>query len=162
MCVFFLTRLTAGCLRGDCRVILTWCFFSSQLSTCFSLVVRSCAAMLDEKVSSFTCTGAVETTQSVTARSVEYWSYCDGSAGLQRNYSLHRLMGPRFKNHFDWIPNYLVISSCSFRSEVVSERLICTLDRTTEGRYTSEASVVKVLLNVYYLRLTPIQIWFVG
>lgn len=60
MFVDFLTRLPLGSVRLDRRVILTWCFFSSQLSTCFSLVVRSWAAMPDEKVSSFTCTGAVE------------------------------------------------------------------------------------------------------
>ena len=57
---FFLTRSTLGTSRPDRRVILTCCFFSSQLSTCFSLVMRSWDAMSHEKVSSFTCTGAVE------------------------------------------------------------------------------------------------------
>lgn len=55
-----LTRLSAGWPRLARRVTLMWLFFSSQLSICFTLVMRSWAAMPCEKVSSFTCTGAVE------------------------------------------------------------------------------------------------------
>ena len=65
---FPLTKLTSGAARPDRRVILTWCFFSSQLSTCFHLVVRSWGAMPDEKVSSFTCTGAAERIKTVYHR----------------------------------------------------------------------------------------------
>ena len=57
----FLTRLSAVSPRPVRRVILTWCFFSSQLSTCFSLVIRSWGAMPAENVSSLICTGAVKT-----------------------------------------------------------------------------------------------------
>lgn len=63
MWVLLLTRLTSGSPRPARKVILTWCFFSTQLSTCFSLVVRSWAAMPKEKLSSFTCTGAAERKQ---------------------------------------------------------------------------------------------------
>lgn len=77
---FFLTMSTAGAPRPDRRVILTWCFFSSQLSTCFSLVVRSWAAMPDEKVSSFTCVGAAERIKTVyyckTVTDLKYRKLC--------------------------------------------------------------------------------------
>lgn len=59
-----LTRLSAGWPRLARRVTLMWLFFSSQFSICFTLVVRSWAAMPCEKVSSFTCTGAAKGIQS--------------------------------------------------------------------------------------------------
>lgn len=55
-----LTTLSPGWWRFARRVTFMWFFFSSQLFICFTLMVRSWAVMPCEKVSSFTCTGAVE------------------------------------------------------------------------------------------------------